>query len=75
MEGLSFGSLSITLVGLNFILRRRTKIATSAEAREKERTIVRINFVAALTALHLTCLVSELISMEDLTCKLTVIFR
>ena len=75
MESLAFGSLSITLLGLVLTLRKRSKSVTSASVRIKERTVVHINFVVALTALHLTNLINEVIYMEDLLCKLTVVFR
>jgi len=74
MEGLAFGSLLITLLGLILTLRRRSKSITSASIRIKERTVVHINFVIALTALHFTTLINELIFVEDLLCKLIIIF-
>ena len=75
MEGLSFGSLSITLITLIFLHQRKAKSFSSGFARAKEKIVVHANFVAALTGLHLTKLISEVVYTENFACEITVVFR
>ncbi|XP_078487731.1 uncharacterized protein LOC108949702 [Ciona intestinalis] len=71
MEGLSFTCLTITMLSLFLVLRRRSKSSTSTAARE--RTIVHINFIAALAALHLFRLISEASLGNNAMCNMTVV--
>ena len=75
MESLASGFLLVTLISLIFALRRRSKSYTSATVRAKERTVIHINFVAAMAALHLTKLAGETMHANYVLCATAVVLR